>query len=153
MRLLAFAVGISAALVTVAGAEEMAWFGARYDDGANLVYGIPESDYAPISFSCQDGSRTLAFVYEFEPAGAEDGTKVEVILQAGDILVPVETTGIRLPEIDIYLLEGATELDDRLADLLTSRGTLHVFVGDGAAEYPLDGAREAAEPLLATCGR
>jgi hypothetical protein len=149
--MLPFAVALAAALTAPTAAEELKWFSIQSENGASLVYGIPESDYAPISFTCENGSRDLLFVYEFEPVGGQDGIRVDVILQAGDIEVPVETTGVRLPEMDQYLLEGTTALDDRLTDLLTSLGTLHVFIEDGSAEYPLDGAREAVEPLLAIC--
>ncbi|HMM72494.1 MAG TPA: hypothetical protein PKC22_09790 [Rhodocyclaceae bacterium] len=52
---------------------------------------------------------------------------------------------------DSYILEGQTILDARLTDVIASRGTLHVFVEDGAEEFPLDGAREAASALIENC--
>lgn len=52
---------------------------------------------------------------------------------------------------DLFILEGSATLDSRLTDLITSRGTLLAFVEDGAEEFPVDGAREAAATLLETC--
>lgn len=131
--------------------EDLGWHGEKSEYGASLFYGIPQSDYAPISFFCEPGSADLTFAFSFAPVNAVDGVEVEVLLQAGDIAVPIATTGARIEMDDSFILEGTTVLDARLADLLTSRGTLSVFVEDGAEEYPLEGAREAAAALIETC--
>jgi hypothetical protein len=139
-------------LPAMAAAEEnLGWHGGKAEQGAVLFYGIPQSGYAPISFACPEGRSELVFVFAFAPIEAVDGVQVEVLLQAGDIEVPIATTGMRIEMDDSFILEGRTVLDARLADLLTSRGTLHVFVEDGAEEFPLDGAREAAAALIETC--
>jgi hypothetical protein len=131
--------------------EDPGWHGAKMERGASLFYGIPQTDHAPISFACPDGGGELVFTFTFEPSDAAEGTEVEVLLQAGGIEVPIATTGARMEMDDSFILEGRTMLDGRLADLLASRGTLHVFVGDGAEEFPLDGAREAAAALIEAC--
>lgn len=132
--------------------ENLGWHGDATGEGATLFYGIPQSGYGQISFACQAGSDTVTFAFFFEPVMANDGVEVVVLLQAGDIEVPIHTTGTRSLMDDQFVLEGQAVLDARLADLLTSRGTLLVFVEDGAEEYPLDGAREAAAALIETCG-
>lgn len=137
--------------MTIQAEENLGWHGEKSEDGASLFYGIPQSGHAPLSFSCAQGSAELVFVFAFEPIDAVDGVQVEVRLQAGGIEVPIATTGARMEMDDGFILEGRTVLDARLTDLLTSRGTLSVFVEDGAEEYPLDGAREAAAALLETC--
>lgn len=131
--------------------ENPGWHGQKDGHGASLFYGIPQTDHAPLSFSCTQGSDELAFVFAFAPVNAVDGVKVEVLLEAGDISVPIATTGARIEMDDSFVLEGRTVLDARLTDLITSRGTLSVFVEDGAEEYPLDGAREAAAALIEAC--
>ena len=93
----------------------------------------------------------LTFFFAFAPINAVDGVTVEVLLEAGDISVPIATTGARIEMDGSVIREGLTVLDERLTDLITSRGTLSVFVEDGAEEYPLDGAREAAAALIETC--
>jgi hypothetical protein len=143
---------LSFCLPGVAAAEEnLGWHGQKGEHGASLFYGIAQSDHAPLSFSCIQGSDELAFVFAFAPINAVDGVKVEVLLEAGDIAVPIATTGARIEMDDSFVLEGRTVLDARLTDLLTSRGMLSVFVEDGAEEYPLDGAQEAAAALIETC--
>lgn len=143
---------LSSCLSLAAKAEDKpGWHGQKWEGGAMLYYGIPQTDHAPISFSCPQGSDELTFVFAFAPINAVDGVEVEVLLEAGDISVPIATTGARIEMDDSFILEGRTVLDTRLADLLTSRGTLSVFVEDGAEEYPLDGAREAAGVLIETC--
>lgn len=131
--------------------EDLRWFGHADEYGASLIYGLPETSFAPVVFYCDAGSDALIASFEFEPVNAVDGVEVTVLLQAGDIEVPIETTGFRLEMDDLFILEGGTVLDHRLTDLLTSRGTLFVFIEDGAEEYPLDGAREAAAGLIETC--
>lgn len=131
--------------------ESFGWHGQKGGHGASLFYGIPQTDYAPLSFSCAQGSNEVTFAFDFAPINAVDGVKVEVLLEAGDISVSVATTGTRIDMDDSFILEGTTVLDARIADLLTSRGTLSVFVEDGAVEFPLDGAREAAVALIETC--
>lgn len=143
---------LSCCLPAMAMAEEnLGWHGQKGEHGASLFYGIPQTDHAPLSFSCVQGSDELAFAFAFAPINAVDGVKVEVILEAGDTSVPIATTGARIEMDDSFILEGRTMLDARLTDLLTSHGTLSVFVEDGSEEYPLDGAREAAAALLETC--
>lgn len=131
--------------------ENLGWHGQKDEHGASLFYGIPQTDHAPLSFSCTPGSDELTFAFAFAPINAVDGVKVEVLLENGDISVPVATTGARIEMDNSFILEGRTVLDARLVDLLTSRGRLSVFVEDGSEEYPLDGAREAAATLVETC--
>lgn len=137
--------------ITTRAEENLGWHGQRSEHGASLFYGIPQTDYAPLSFSCAQGSNELTFAFAFAPINAVDGIMVEVLLEAGDISVPIATTGARIEMDDSFVLEGRTTLDARLTDLITSRGMLSVFVEDGAEEYPLDGAHEAAAALIATC--
>lgn len=131
--------------------ENLGWHGQKGEHGASLFYGIPQTDYAPLSFSCMSGSAELTFAFVFAPIDAVDGVEVEVLLEAGDIAVPIATIGARIEMDDSFILEGRTVLDARLTDLLTSRGMLSVFVEDGAEEYPLHGAREATAALIETC--
>lgn len=148
-RLAAACIALSA--VTVAGADELGWHGYSDADITNFFYGIPDSGDFAFSFACQPGSPNLAFTYLYEPADAVDGAEKEVRLRAGDIEVAIATVGYRSDMDDLFFLEGQTVLDARLSDLITSRGTLRIFVDDSTEEYPLDGAREAAAPLIEKC--
>jgi len=150
MKLAAIAILLSG-IAASAWADNVVWFGNRHEDGASLVYGIPDSGYGRIVLSCEVGNDDLSFVYEHEPADARNGVKLDVILSAGDQEVSIPTTGTRLEIDDTFILEGRTKLDDRLVDLLTSPGTLTVTVEDGIADYPLDGAAEASRHLVEVC--
>lgn len=143
---------LTCCLPTMAMAEgNLGWHGDKWEHGASLFYGVPQTDHAPLSFACPEGGSELVFTFAFAPINAVDGVKVEVLLEAGDISVPIATTGARIEMDDSFILEGRTPLDARLIDLLGSDGMLSVFVEDGAEEYPLDGAREAAAALIETC--
>lgn len=146
-------IGVLASLIpSAANAEEaLGWYGEAGEHGASLFYGVPESDHAPLSFSCERGDTDLAFVFAFDPVNVSAGDKVEVLLQAGDLEVPIVTTLVLIEMDNSFILKGRTVLDARLADLITSRGTLTIFTEDGAEELPLEGAREAATGLIATC--
>ncbi|KRA44662.1 hypothetical protein ASD80_05840 [Devosia sp. Root635] len=133
--------------------EDPGWHGSVYDGMATLFYGIPQSDHAEISLACQAGSDTATFVFAFAPIAAVDGVQVQVTLEAGNVSLPIQTTGALMQMDDLFLLEGEVAVDTRLIDLLGSDGMLSVFVEDGAAEYPLDGARQAAAALIETCGQ
>ena len=140
------------AAATAAHAEDdLGWHGGADEHGASLFYGIPQSDHAPLSFSCQRGDRDIAVVFAFEPVNAPIGGALEILLQAGELQVPV-TTNVAWMEMDgSVVLEGRTVLDAPLVGLLAATGTLTVFAEDGAVEFPLDGAREAASGLIETC--
>lgn len=150
MKLAIIAIALSG-LTASASAANVVWFGNRHEDGATLVYGIPDSGYGQIVLSCEAGNNDLSFVYEHEPADAKNGVKLEVILSAGGHEVSIPTTGTRLEIDDTFILEGRTKLDDRLVELLTSSGRLTVTVEDGVADYPLDGAADASRHLVEVC--
>lgn len=144
---------LAASLMLPAGAmaqDNPGWHGTAYEGTATLFYGIPQSDHAELSFSCEAGSSTATFVFAFAPI---DRIEVVVTLEAGDISLPIMTTGIVLEMDNQFLLEGKVALDGRLIGLLGSEGMLSVFVEDGSEEYPLAGAMEAAAGLIETCGQ
>lgn len=151
---LSMTIGLLACLaaMTARAGEELGWHGGAHEHGASLFYGIPQSDHAPLSFSCERGG-DLAVVFAFEPVNAGMGDALEIVLQAGGIEVPVATTVAWMEMDSSIVLEGRTALDAPLVDLLGASGTLTVFAEDGSEEFPLDGAREAASGLIATCAK
>jgi hypothetical protein len=147
---------LAASLMLSAGAmaqDDPGWHGNEYDGMATLFYGVPQSDHVEIALSCQAGSNAANFVFAFAPIQAVDGVQVQVTLEAGDIALPIQTTGALMQMDDLFLLEGEVTVDARLIDLLGSPGKLSVFVEDGAAEYPLEGALDAAAALIEACGQ
>src|SRR5690606_31158988 len=140
------------AVAGAAAAEKPGWHGDADVDGASLHYDIPQSDHPPVSFSCTPDGNGLTFVFAFTPSTPIDSAQVDVLLRAGDIAVPIRTTGMHMEAPGrLFILEGRIVLDDRLIDLITLDGTLTVSVEDDVKEYPLEGAREAAAPLIRSC--
>lgn len=147
---------LAAGLMLSAGAmaqDGPGWHGSTYDGMATLYYGVPETDHVEIALSCQAGSAVASFVFAFAPIEAVDGVQVQVTLEAGDISLPIQTIGATMEMDDLFLLEGEIAVDAKLIDLLGSPGMLSVFVEDGAAEYPLEGALDAAAALIEACGQ
>src|SRR5690606_6778982 len=93
------------------------------------------------------------FALVFEPVNVSQGDVVEVVLQAGDLAVPITTTMAWMEMDDSFVLEGRTMLDAPLMDILSASGTLLVYAEDSDTEFPLDGARQAAAEILETCAR
>lgn len=138
---------------SVASADEVKWFVLPGEtEGAVLIYGTPDSGYAPLSFRCDGKGGALDVVIEHEPINAVNGVKVEAFFSAGDIEIAMATTGTRLDMDDLFILEGQTPLDKRFQDMITSSGQLIMTIEDGAEEYPLDGARDAASEFFKLCG-
>jgi hypothetical protein len=136
--------------------EDLAWHGYEDSEGALLFYGIPDSDYAPLVFSCSADSAGITFTYTMTPGdhaadGAADGMEQDVRLEAGSHQISLKMTGSRLELDDSFALEGRLPFDDQLGNLFATHGSLLVFVGDRAAEFPLKGADSAAAGFLAAC--
>lgn len=148
---------VLAAGLTVSGSgmaqDNLGWYGNEDNGMATLFYGVPQSDHVEIALSCQAGTDTASFIFPFAPIEAVDGAQVQVTLEAGDISLPIQTTGALMQMDDLFLLEGEIAIDARFIDLLGAPGMLSVFIEDGAAEYPLEGALDAAAALIAACGQ
>ncbi len=140
-----------------ASAQEMQWLGSVSEDGASLVYGIPETDMALIDFTCDRGSGVVSMTLNHEPTNAEPGVKAEITLSPlggnADSAIVVEAAGERLELDDTFILQGTIEVGDKLRKLLVDSETLVVAVEDGSEEISLAGARDAAQKLLDACKR
>lgn len=130
--------------------EAPGWHGGRTAAGVRLYYGIPQSDHAPVSFTCAPGGKGLTFVFAAGRNDSVDSAAVELRLRAGGVEVPIQTTAM-YADMDTFVFEGKTILDDRLVALITSGETLAILTGDGVEAFPLAGAGEAAAPLLEAC--
>ena len=121
------------ALAGTAAAEDLSWFTQPAGEGGiELIYGTPDSGYAPVSFRCDRPDTPLTVVVEHEPANAT-------------------TTGTRLLMDELFILQGETPLDARLRDLLTSRGPLVLTIEGDRQDYPLHDAGEAVQAMLDAC--
>ncbi len=65
------------------GEETPRWFGAAYDGMTTLAYGIPDSDYVMLHFSCTAGKPVTTVYLQDEESDAEAGALLQVRLSAG----------------------------------------------------------------------
>src|SRR3546814_14388433 len=62
--------------------EKPHWFGATYDNMTVLAYGIPDSDYVMLSFSCAVGKPVVNVNVQDEESSAEEGALMHVRLRS-----------------------------------------------------------------------
>src|SRR5690606_28006355 len=63
--------------------EQPRWFGGGYDDVTTLAYGIPDSDYVALHFSCATGKPMVSAYVQDEESSAREGATMHVRLSAG----------------------------------------------------------------------
>lgn len=147
-------VALALALISSSAlADDMEWIGQSYEEGASLLYGVPESGIVDITLSCEKGSDRLSFIYAYEPPNAKVGMKLDVHLTAGGKTLTIATTGDRLEMDDLFVLEGSTRLDSILISMILAKGEMIIKVGTDSDRYPLAGAKKAAADILKTCRR
>ncbi len=131
--------------------EELQWFGDLTDGRAMLVYGVPESDYAPLSMMCDQGDQDLTIYLEYEPVKARVGDTVSVHMTAGGATATFPAVAEPQEMDDLLHLKGHAKLDATLQAILTAGGDLTLEIETTKITYPLKGAADAAKPLMATC--
>lgn len=146
--------GLSAFVALTAGAavaEDLQWLNYIDEDRAIFIYGVPETDFVPLSFECSVGDPELQFNYWHEPENARDGMEVPVMLNAGGQSIELITIGSRWEMDDLFVIDGSLLLDDTLIKMLSAPGVLSIDLGDEIHEYPLDDARSALKPFVKAC--
>src|SRR5690606_25963448 len=76
---------LPAALLPAAAQDEEKprWFGSSFDNRTTvLAYGIPDSDYIMLSFSCKPGKPVVSVNVQDEESRAEEGATMQVYLSA-----------------------------------------------------------------------
>lgn len=132
--------------------EQPRWFGASYDDTAILAYGIPDSDYVLLDFSCRPGATVVKFGLQDEESDAGEGDLLEVSLATNGIHVEFSDKARMNQESGGIELHADLPLDETLRRILTSDETLEVTVGGRTQRYAKDAETEgAAARMFATC--
>jgi hypothetical protein len=85
--------------------DEYKWIGQITEDGARLVYGIPNSDGIQLDFHCERKTRKIVVVFFHEPKDAANDIRRTIRLT-----VAGRDTGIA---VDIPSVGRRDELDDR----------------------------------------
>ncbi|WP_026792732.1 hypothetical protein [Pleomorphomonas oryzae] len=143
-----------AALSVGARADDRIWLGLDYESGASLVYGVPESDDAPIAFVCELPARELIMDLSLGEAFQPRSGKVNVKITA-----PPTTDSLALggevqvsEEIGDVILEARGRLTPQLSNMLAKGKELIIAIGEEKRTFPLTGASEAMRPLSSACG-
>src|SRR3546814_17977682 len=76
---------LPAALLPAAAEDEEKphWFGATYDNMTVLAYGIPDSDYVLLSFSCAVGKPVVNVHWQADESSAQEGALMHVRRSVG----------------------------------------------------------------------
>ena len=146
-------IALLAATVPVAAQDEEqpGWFGGSDDDTAMLVYGIPDSDYVMLHFSCTVGSPAVRVYVQDEESSAEAGDVLLVRLSAGGEQIEFADEAIPNEDSGGKDVEGQLPLDEALRRILTAEGTLEITVDGHMQRYDMAGAAEPAAAMLAAC--
>lgn len=154
MKAVAIALVGLAALATVARADDRIWLGLDYDGGATLVYGMPESDDAPIAFVCQRPARDLILDLSLGEAFQPRSGTVEVTITAPPTRDRLALTGeVRVSEdIGDIIVEARGHLTPALSRMLSRGRELVITVGKERRTFPLAGAKDGMRPLASACG-
>ena len=131
--------------------EQPRWFGNTYDRTTVLVYGVPDSDYVMLHFSCTTGNPAVNIHLQDEESLAEEGTLLSVILSAGGENIAFSEKAIPNEDSGGKDVEGHLPLDQTLRRILTATGTLEIVVDGHTQTYDMDGAAEPAAAMLAAC--
>lgn len=154
MKAVALALAGFAALATVARADDRIWLGLDYETGATLVYGVPESDDAPIAFVCELPARDLILDLSLGEAFEPRSGKVDVTITAPPTKDSLALTGeLQVSEeVGDIILEARGHLTPALSNMLAKGKQLIITIGKEKRTFPLAGAKDGMRPLESACG-
>lgn len=131
--------------------ERPCWFGGGYDDVTTLAYGIPDSDYVALHFSCTVGKPVVNAYVRDEESSAGEGAAMHVRLSAGGQQVAFSGKAIPNEDSGGKDVRGELPLDDTLRTILSAKGELEIVVDGHTQRYDMEGAAKPAIAMLATC--
>jgi hypothetical protein len=142
-------------LAKPAHADEYKWMGQVTEDGARLVYGIPNSDGIQLDFHCERKTRKIVVVFFHEPKQAANEMRrtIRLTVSGRDAGVAADILAVgRRDELDDrFVFQGETRMSPQLRRILSEGGTLRVAVGSDNVEIPLKGIAKETRQLFASC--
>ncbi|MGB3538299.1 MAG: hypothetical protein WBA42_09075 [Mesorhizobium sp.] len=133
------------------GEEQPRWFGSTDGRSTMLLYGVPDSDYVMLYFSCTVGKPMVSVNVQDEESRAEEGAAMQVRLSAGGEKVEFSEKAIPNEDSGGKDVKASLPLDDTLRRILTATGTLEIVVDGHTQRYALAGAAEPAAAMIAAC--
>jgi hypothetical protein len=144
---------LPAVLLPVAAQDEEKprWFGSTDGRSTMLLYGVPDSDYVMLYFSCTVGKPVVSVYVQDEESSAEEGAAMQVRLSAAGEKVEFSEKAIPNEDSGGKDVEASLPLDDTLRRILTGGDPLEIVVDGHTQRYEMDGAAEPAAAMIATC--
>ena len=131
------------------------WIGDSQEGIASLLYGIPQSDDAPVAFRCELPARdffvTLSLPPDFEPKAGSVRLAITAPPTGEDVQGDAEIQFLQ--EMDVTFLEAKLAFDVAIARMLKQGSELRFTIGEKAFVYPLAGAAEAMGQIEAACAK
>jgi hypothetical protein len=131
------------------------WIGDSQEGIASLIYGVPQSDDAPVAFRCElpahDFFVTLSLPPDFEPKAGTVRLTISAPPTAEEL--PVDAEIQFLQEMEVTFLEAKPVFDVAIARMLKQGSELRFTIGDKTFVYPLAGAAEAMGPIESACAK
>lgn len=143
---------ILAMLAQPALAEEPYWFDNQFDATTALVYGLPDTDYAPLLLRCEQGDADVVLLSEHDLRNLADGVEMPLILSTPAQSLTFPATGYYSELTDMMSFQANAPLDRHLMSLLQSGPELMVQVGDNKLSYPLENIAKGLDALQLACG-
>jgi hypothetical protein len=131
--------------------EQPRWFGS--DDGRStmLLYGVPDSDYVMLHFSCAIGKAVVNVNVQDEESTAEEGALMHVRLSSSGETIEFSEKARPNQDSGGADVKGHLPLDDTLRAILTATDTLEIIVDGHTHRYDMDGAAEPVAAMIAAC--
>jgi hypothetical protein len=140
-----------AAVLSATTQNKPRWFGSSFDNKTVLGYGIPDSDYVVLIFSCRPGASVVKVDVQDEESGAKEGDLLLVGLTAGTERVEFSEKAVLNQESGGIELHADLPLNEALRHILASKEPLEITVAGHTQRYAMDGAAEPAARMIATC--
>ena len=135
----------------LAVAQEREWFFDVGDTEAYLVFGVPETDDAGISFWCPLRSGEIRIFLPETPKHLAAGASSAVSIRSGGETFSYSAMVETNEEAGSTSAEARTDTADTLFSMLQQEDRFTLTVGGEATVIPLAGADVAA--LLRVCGK
>ena len=131
--------------------EKPRWFGTTDGDMATLAYGVPDSDYVMLYFSCTVGKPVVTVYVQDEESRAKAGALLRVRLSAGGARIEFAEKALPNEDSGGKDVKGRLPLDDTLRRILTAKDTLEIVVDGHKQRYAMQDAAKPAAAMLAAC--
>lgn len=141
---------VAASCLPALAQEKMVWDNFAHDKGATLVFGVPETDHALLSFVCDRGNPMVLVAAMMGSKGLKEGDAARVLLSSGKVKKEFPGKAVRneiTEDIDVH---GGGKLEDIKA-VLAGGKLLTVEVKGSKQAIALDGAQTAFAEFEAAC--